>query len=299
MYTAVHPDDPLDPALLRNEWEGWEAERIVERYVALREARPAGVVAQSHADWQRVPERFTRVSAELMPALRAPWRLEALYAFAEDRARADGARTLIAWSWEHDALLVPLLQERGYREERRERFWELDLVAERARLEAMAMASRARMREQGIEVTTLDRVADPEKGLQLWRMSNEASEDTPRSTPFVPMTLPQFTGWMRSPGLREDRIWVARESGEIVGVSMLSYPPTRGVVSTDWTGTARRVRGRGVARALKCETLLQAIALGVPRVRTDNDSRNAPILHLNESMGYRRRPEMIQFHKPA
>ena len=82
-----------------------------------------------------------------------------------------------------------------------------------------------------------------------------------------------------------------------MGISMLSYPPMRGVVVTDWTGTARKVRGRGVARALKCETVMQAIALGVGRVRTDNDSQNAPILHINETMGYHVRAEMVQYLK--
>jgi hypothetical protein len=80
---------------------------------------------------------------------------------------------------------------------------------------------------------------------------------------------------------------------------MLNYPPKRGVVSTDWTGVGRAGRGHGVARALKCETVMQAIALGVDRVRTDNDSKNAPILHINETMGYRIRAEMIQFMRSA
>ena len=48
-----------------------------------------------------------------------------------------------------------------------------------------------------------------------------------------------------------------------------------------------------MARALKCETLVQAIALGVDRVRTDNDSANTPILHINETMGYHRRPDLV------
>ena len=93
--------------------------------------------------------------------------------------------------------------------------------------------------------------------------------------------------------------WIARTGDDVVGVSMLIYPPVRGVVMTDWTATARSVRGRGVARALKCETVAQAMALGVTRVRTDNDSTNAPILHLNAAMGYVRRPDKVEFHKPA
>jgi GNAT superfamily N-acetyltransferase len=68
-------------------------------------------------------------------------------------------------------------------------------------------------------------------------------------------------------------------------------------VWTDWTGTARKVRGRGVARALKLETVMQAIALGTKRVRTENDGENAPILHLNEEMGYTRIPGSVQLLK--
>ena len=42
---------------------------------------------------------------------------------------------------------------------------------------------------------------------------------------------------------------------------------------------------------------MQAIALGVDRVRTDNDSANTPILHINETMGYHRRPDLVQYLK--
>jgi len=92
-------------------------------------------------------------------------------------------------------------------------------------------------------------------------------------------------------------MWIARKGDAVVGVSVLLYPATRGNVWTDWTGTARSVRGRGVARALKLETVTQAIDLGVDRVRTENDGANAPILHLNAEMGYVRIPGWIQYLK--
>ena len=71
------------------------------------------------------------------------------------------------------------------------------------------------------------------------------------------------------------------------------------VLLHDYTGTARSVRGQGVARALKYETVAQAIALGQQRVRTNNDAENAPILKLNAEMGYTRIPGWIQFHRAA
>ena len=150
----------------------------------------------------------------------------------------------------------------------------------------MAEESRAKMRAGGIRILTLADDPDPEKYRKLWRMSEEAEQDVPTTVPHTGTTWEVFEQWMRSPGLREDRQWIAREGDDIVGVSQLSFPPTRGIVETDWTGTARKVRGRGVARALKYETVMQAIALGVDRIRTDNDGENAPILHLNASMGY-------------
>jgi GNAT superfamily N-acetyltransferase len=82
-------------------------------------------------------------------------------------------------------------------------------------------------------------------------------------------------------------------------MSVLEYPPGVGNVWTDYTGTARSARGRGIARALKCETIMQAIALGVTHVRTNNDGENKPILHLNEELGYQRIPGNIQLLKPA
>jgi mycothiol synthase len=94
-------------------------------------------------------------------------------------------------------------------------------------------------------------------------------------------------------------MWFARRGDDVVGVSVLSYPQVRGVRGTDWTATARSIRGRGVARALKLETLAQAVSLGVSRVRTGNDAQNLPILHLNAELGYARIPGPINFLKDA
>jgi GNAT superfamily N-acetyltransferase len=299
LETALRPDDPSDPVVTRHWWKIEQTDNVVERWLAEQGGRPVGIAFHRHVPWDKMPERFGRVSGDLLPAVRTAARLDALLAFAEERSRADGTKTFTTWTWEDDGLRLEILQARGYTEERRERFWELDLAANKDRIEKMADESRARMRKEGIEILTLARDADPEKYRKLWRMSNEAEQDIPTTVPHTETAWAVFEEWMRSPGLRPDRQWIAREGDDVVGVSQLSYPPTRGIVETDWTGTARRVRGRGVARALKVETVMQAIVLGVDRVRTDNDGENAPILHLNASMGYRRLKDMIQLMKPA
>lgn len=299
LFTDLHPDDPQDPVVWRHAWEHPDPDRVFDRWIAERGGRQAGYAAYQHVPWERMPERWAHIQGDVAPDLRTLERLVALVGAMEVRAVADGALRFSAWAWEWDELRIGALQGHGYKEERRERFWELDLVANRERLERMAAESRRRMRDEGITLTTIDRVSDPEKWRKLHRTSDEADQDVPSTVPHTPSSLESFMQWFSYPSIHHDRVWVALLDGDIVGVSALAYPPVRGIVSTDWTATARKVRGRGVARALKAETVMQAIALGVDRVRTDNDSTNAPILHINETMGYKPRPEAVQLIKQA
>jgi len=297
VLTEAHPGDPEDPQLMRHWWTIQDPEATVERFVAAVGGADVGYVMRSHESWAKMPERFGRLACVLRPAAWSAARVDALIGAMEERQRADGAKKLTMWAWEDDPDHIGVLEKRSFREERRERFWELDLVEGRARITKMAAESRERMKHEGIRVLTLAEDGDLTKFEKLKRMSDEAESDVPTTVPHVVPTFDEFMKWLGSPGLRPDRIWIARDGDDIVGISQLAYPPVRGVVSTDWTGMARKARGRGIARALKCETLVQAIALGVDRVRTDNDSTNAPILHLNESMGYRRRHDGVQYLK--
>ena len=298
LETAVRPDDPRDPVTLKDWWKNPEENTKIERFIGEIAGERVAYAHQRHELW-KTPKRYGNVTGELLPSHRTPARIDALFAAMEERSRADGTKTFTTWVWEDDEIRVAAVKERGYAEERRQRFWELDLVANRAKLESTAAESRAKMREEKVRVLTIDRDTDPEKWKKLWRMSEEAVRDIPTTQPFTDQSFEDFMKWMRSPGLREDRIWIARDGAAILGVSILSYPPKRGVVSTDWTGVARAGRGRGIARALKYETVMQAISLGVDKVRTDNDFKNAPILHINETMGYKRRTDGIQYMKPV
>lgn len=298
VLTAIDTDDPTDPEIQRYQWETappWPR----QRFALERVGRLVGFAFEAHAPWEEMPDRFGFVGAWLLPAELTPARLDAAYDLVEERSRADGTRTFSLWLKDKEKAHIAVIEARGYREERRGKGWELDLRAERGRLEQMAAESRARMKREGIRILTLADDRDPDVEHKLWRMSVESFRDIPTTVPFVEPPFEQWRKWLSKPGIRRDRTWIAREGDHVVGVSVLNYPPVRGNVWTDYTGTARQVRGRGVARALKLETVMQAIALGISRVRTGNDAANAPILHLNEEMGYRQFGSGIQFLKPA
>jgi GNAT superfamily N-acetyltransferase len=297
VYTAAHPTEPLDPVMERYEWEYGYDRWITDRSLVSRGGRRIGLALMQHAHWGLFPTRWADVTAELLPEHRDASTLGAVLAEMEARASASGATLAHMRTNEDDSVRVAALTQRGFREDRRGKKWELDVIANRDRLLAMAEESRDRMRREGITVTTLARDADPERYRKAWRMSEEAGQDTPSTLGHIEETFDDFMRWLRTPGMHEDRVWIARAGEDVVGLSVLEYPPVRGVVGTAWTATARSVRGRGVARALKCETVAQAIALGVDRVRTGNDAQNDPILHINETMGYRLFKIRIAFHK--
>jgi GNAT superfamily N-acetyltransferase len=297
--TALFPRSPWDPVSLRYWWSQPDESMEIARLIVLRGERRIGFAHIDHARWDVQPERYASIWGDLMPAERSGDLLRGFLAAMEERLRADGARTIRVRAEEDDALRIDTILARGYKEDRRHKRWELDLFANREALLAMTDESRLRMRAEGVKLLTLADDRDPDVIKKVWLLSEEAGDDVPTTMPRVPEAMERYVRWTRAPEIHRDRFWIARIGDEVVGVSLLGYPPTRGVVGTEWTATARSVRGRGIARALKCETVAQAISLGVDRVRTGNDAANAPILHLNETMGYRPAPAAINFLRPV
>jgi hypothetical protein len=286
VYTEVRPTRPTDPVVERYWWEQPDETYVARRWVVQRDGRDIGVATFDHPAWGKLAVPHGDIGGELMPQQRDRATLDAVLAEMERRLAADGAKRLAVRASEDDELRIATILGRGFREDRRHRRWLLDLGEHRERIAQLADESRARMHAEGIRVLTLDVDPDPEKYRKVWRTNEEAVQDVPTTLPNVEESFEDTMRWFRAPDMHEDRFWIARDGDDIVGVSVLGYPPVRGVVGTAWTATARRVRGRGIARALKCESLMQAITLGVDRVQTGNDGANDPILHINASMGY-------------
>jgi GNAT superfamily N-acetyltransferase len=297
--TAVRPRSPRDPKVYEYWWSQPDENWIFARFVVTRRGERVGYAIAEHPRWEVQPERYGTVDGNLLPLERTRAALDTVFGSMEARVSADGARILTSWAYEDDLMRNETLIGRGYTEERRTRRWELDLLANRDRLFAMTERSRARMEEQGVRMMTLAMDDDPNVIEKIWRLSEEAGDDVPTTEPRVPEEVASYERWINAPEIHRDRFWIARLGDDVVGVSVLGYPPVRGIVGTEWTATARAVRGRGVARALKCETVAQAIALGVDRLRTGNDAANDPILHINETMGYRLIPGGIKYMRPV
>jgi RimJ/RimL family protein N-acetyltransferase len=126
-----------------------------------------------------------------------------------------------------------------------------------------------------------------------------AAADMPRTEAYIPPTFAQFDNWYSGPDASSRWFFVAKAGDRVVATSDLRFPPVRGNVWTGFTGVIPEFRGKGVARGVKMAILKQAIEQNVPRVRTDNDEENAPMLHINEELGYQPIPGVLTYRKPA
>ena len=295
---ARDPDDPRDPEMLRFWWTLRSSNEATTRLVAMRDGAAVAFLAAGHELWENVPERFGWLRVTVHPDLWSERNYSALISRAEAWLKSEGVATAVIRIREDFKDDLEVAGRAGYREVRRQRFSELDLVALRGQLLAAATQNRKRMQEQGVQLLTLSDDKDPDLMPKLHEMMIEAEQDIPVS---VPIRKQPFDEWKRAtfdnPGTREDRFWIAREGDAIVGMSVIDFPPTRGLPWTSFTATSKNVRGRGIARALKYETIAQAIDLGYKRVRTANDGVNEPILHINREMGYRLVVPLIELHR--
>jgi RimJ/RimL family protein N-acetyltransferase len=297
LMTAAYPGLPEDPVLTRYRWEhprdGWSN----ARFIAEQHGRAIAFVAFSHGPWDQVPERHCYVEVQLDRAMLAPALLMSLWTSIAREAQVDGARVLEAYAVEDEREVLEALDRLGYERDRSEKVWKLDLAAHGKRLLQEAHSARSKAGAAGVELTTLAKWTEPDSLRKLHALFELTRFDIPTTFPIPPETYENFVERIHSPDKRLDRVWVALDGGDPVAASYLRYPPVRGEVWTGFTCSHPEHRGRGLARAVKLQTLAQAAELGVPAVFTDNDSQNAPMLHINEGLGYTRRPGFVSLVK--
>ena len=95
-----------------------------------------------------------------------------------------------------------------------------------------------------------------------------------------------FEDYWRHPEADLDASVAVVADGRPVAFCYLRIVPS-GRAVTDMTGTLRDYRGRGFAQLAKRATLANAAARGLELVVTENDETNAPMLRVNEKLGYR------------
>lgn len=292
------PSEPRDPVLLRYWWQMADELEHTMRRVQLRDSVAIAFVGVSHDRWVDGVRRFGVVRPLLRQELWTDRDYAHLIEIGERWLREEAAATAVVRIRDDRESERSVLDRVGFREDRRLRTSEIDLVERREHILASSRDSLGEMRRQGVELHPLSEDGDPGRFRKLYAMMVEAKGDVPTTIPEADITFDEWSRyWFDNPAIRLDRFWIAREGDDVVGCSVLDCPVVRGVPHTAFTGTRRDVRGRGIARALKYQSLAQAIDVGYTRARTSNDADNPPILRINAEMGYRLVTPIIELHR--
>jgi RimJ/RimL family protein N-acetyltransferase len=209
----------------------------------------------------------------------------ALAAELQREAERRGSVCLWATARSDDERSLRFLAQQGFQARRRS--WISVLTLDAAR----EFPDRSgELAKEGITFTTLAEEG-AERSDVLRRVADlftEAEADAPRMGTFTPPTFEQFLQLnVHRPTILPEAYFLARRGEEYVGMSTLerinAEPDT---LWQTFTGTRRSVRGRGVAKELKRRTVEFGRRHGYRKIRTGNDSLNAPMWAINQKLGY-------------
>jgi len=287
----------VDPVLTRYRWAHPRQDWTYVGFITEMSRKPIAFVHWMHGPPEQDPQRHCEVVVALDRSRLEVDLLTDLWRWATEQATAGGSQMLEAYAAEDEPEMLEALGRVGYGRDRLEKVWELDLGLHGARLVGEAEQERAQAERAGYELTTVARWDAQMRFEALHSLDSLTRKDIPTTFPILPETFENFMDRLRSPDRPHDKWWIAVRDGNPVAMSYLRFPPVRGQVWTGYTCCHPDHRGRGIARAVKLQSLAQAVALGVPYVYTDNDSENAPMLHINERLGYGPRPGLIALLK--
>ena len=299
VQSAVYPDYPFSAEEIRHEDETWDHARFFkERWVAEADGVVVGWAQVNHSRHAFVPTTYW-LDFGVRPEARRRGHGTALYRIAAETARERGATRLRAGTKESMTDGVEFLARRGFIESKRD--WESRLFVRDFDVGRFAGA-RERVEGQGIRITTLEEQlrSDPDAERKAFDLTNAIHFDVPSADTPTPM---EFQTWrkrtLEGPNALLEAYFLAMDGeGRYLGLSELERSADD--VTFLWqglTGTTRDARGRGIAMALKLETVRYARERGVEHIKTWNDQRNRPMLAINEALGFVKQPAWIQFEK--
>jgi GNAT superfamily N-acetyltransferase len=196
-------------------------------------------------------------------------------------ARGLGASYAIGFVREDDAAAVAFVLRRG--------FEVLDRVVSLA-LE-LEPGPKAPAPPDGIEIVELDESRCEE----AFAVYAQGVADMPTAAPLDPGGFPDWRTEIQARPLT----LVALENNRVVGYADLEVRngPAR-VAGNGMTTVLRSHRGRGIAEALKRTQIAWAAAHGYRRLTTATHSDNEPMRRLNEKLGYRELPALLDVSRP-
>jgi GNAT superfamily N-acetyltransferase len=290
-----YPDYSWSVKEARHQDDNWDHSRYFrKRILAEEDGRIVGAVDVAHRPSRFHPDRYS-FDLWVLPDRRRQGHGSALYEAAVALLRERNALAATAGVKESMTDGVEFTKKRGWVEVKRD--WESRLVVAGFDFDRFAGALE-RVTAQGIRISTYaDELArDADTPRQAFELTDLVRRDVPAIDAPSDITFEEWQkDWTAVPAFLPEAFFVAIDSeGRWLGVSDLQ----RSIADPSFiwqglTGVRREARGKGIAMALKLETVHYAQRLGVDHIKTWNDQNNRPMLAINEAMGFVRQPAWL------
>lgn len=123
--------------------------------------------------------------------------------------------------------------------------------------------------------------------LRLWEADAAVGGDDPSGLSHTP----EYDEWLERnwshPDLRRDLSMALLAGDQVVSFVSTTADPDRRVIWSNLTGTVPAYRDRGLAKVVKSAALTRSREAGFEQAFTGNDAANAPMLAVNNWLGYR------------
>lgn len=297
LHATLFPEHPSTP----DEWRDTDRQYRNDprlrhaRFLAEQDGRLVGYAEYSQNPGMYHPRRFM-LDGGVLTEFQGRGLGKALYAHLLGALAEFDPLSVRARAREDHARARRFLDERGFVET--QRTWESTLdvgnfdFAPYADLEEKLAAG-------GVTVHALPELMDrPDWAELIYDVFAETRLDVPRSEPATPLSFAQFREYVIDDSMfLPEAYFVAMDGDRVVGSSDLYRSGAAEGLFIGFTGVRATHRGRGVALALKLRAMRYAQERGVPWLRTNNASTNAPMLAVNGKLGFVREPAWLSLAK--
>lgn len=285
LLNTVNPD-PISADDLKAIHARFPAEGLRHRAVAVNQA---GEIV-GYANTYRTPnmkDGYFWLTLITLAEVRHQGIGTALLAHLEPWVRAHGGTHLETGVPDDDRIALTFGQGRGFHVQSIQFESRLDVPTfnEGPWASAIEMVKRS-----GIRFFTLAEQPGDQTIQKLYELYKITDLDSPGYIGLPADQYPSFEQWHEEL-FGHDRtipegLIIAADGDRFIGCTILQKTGDEGGLYTEYTGVLREYRGRQIALALKLLSVRFAKAYGAPYMTTKNNSTNAPMLAINQKMGY-------------
>ncbi|MBI1335127.1 MAG: GNAT family N-acetyltransferase [Armatimonadetes bacterium] len=266
---------------------GPELQRII--FIAERCGAPIGYAIAQRIAGMYHPQKFV-LDLGVEPTLRNQGVGEALYQAIEQELQILDVLSIAVQVSGADEPSLRFASKRSYKEQKRDFVSTLDLTA----LDDPELP----VTPTSIEFKSFAEVDSPEFRREWYDLFCEVRHDVPRSAPPTPISFEFFDEQViEEPDFAPRLTFFAWQDGRLVGFTGAYIDQASGRVDQWLTAVRRDARGQKIAVALKIRQIIAAKQAGLKEIQTDNDSRNTPMLAINERLGFVRQPAVLSMRR--